>query len=236
MYYSTIEKQKTKQVRGDKHMEIILREAPTNDWITIVLFICTATLAAAKLMNATLFADFIMLFNSNKYLAFYHKENKLSSFFNSLLVLVQILSVSLFIYITADTFRFEDIAVDQLLFFKIAGFYAVLLLFKIFVEKIIAAIFSIESVIEHYLFYKISYRNFLGLLLLPLNFFFIYTAKPSQTAISILLILIIILNVFILAAIYKKNENIILSHLFYFILYLCTLEIAPYFILYKVIM
>ncbi|WP_366520010.1 DUF4271 domain-containing protein [uncultured Aquimarina sp.] len=216
-------------------MEVITREIISTDWITIVILMCFVLLATAKLMNSARFSEFVMLFNTNKYVVLNQKGNKLSTFFNGVLVLVQALSVSLFIYLCLDVLQWQSDTVDVILYLKIASLYLFVLICKILVEKIISAIFSIEILIEDYLFYKLSYRNFLGVILLPLNLLFIYTTKPSKIVLIILIASLLILNLIILFSVYKKNENIILNHSLYFILYLCALEIAPYFMLYKLI-
>ncbi len=216
-------------------MEIITREITSTNWITIVIVSCFGLLAIAKTLNTVQFSDFIMLFNNNKYIVLNHKGNRLSTLFNGVLLLVQTLSISLFIYICVTSFQFQTESKEQLLFLKISTLYLIILVCKILIEKIVASIFSIETLIEDYLFYKISYRNFLGVLLLPLNLLFIYTIQPSEITLMILLSLMAVLNSIVLFSVYKKNEKVILNQLFYFILYLCTLEIAPYFILYKLI-
>ncbi|WP_366894051.1 DUF4271 domain-containing protein [uncultured Aquimarina sp.] len=216
-------------------MEVITREIISTDWITIVILLCFALLATAKLMNSARFSEFVMLFNTNKYIVLNQKGNKLSTFFNGILILVQVLSVSLFIYLCLDVLQWQSDMINITLYLKIASLYLFVLICKILVEKIISTIFSIEILIEDYLFYKLSYRNFLGVILLPLNLLFIYTTKPSKIVLIVLIASLVILNLIILFSIYKKNENIILNHSFYFILYLCALEIAPYFMLYKLI-
>ncbi|KAA1243178.1 DUF4271 domain-containing protein [Aquimarina sp. RZ0] len=214
-------------------MEIITREITATNWITIVILICCLLLAIAKTIDTVRFSDFVLLFNTNKYIVLTPKGSKLSTLFNGILIAVQILSASLFIYVCIDILGSRNN--DMILFFKITTLYLLVLICKMLIEKIIATIFSIESLIEEYLFYKISYRNFLGVTLLPLNLLFVYTIKPSMNVLIFTLVLLLILNLIILFSIYKKNENIILNNLFYFILYLCALEIAPYFILYKLI-
>ncbi len=214
-------------------MEFVTREILSTNWLTVLIVICLVLLATAKSINALRFYDFVALFSTNKYIISYQKLNKLSSLFNIVLLLLQIASVSLFLYLCFDVFGWQVTPVKITLFLKIAIIYTVIVLFKLLIEKIIATIFSIDAIIDEYLFYKMSYRNFTGLLLLPINIVFIYTFEPSQIIFIILLIAIAILNIIILVSFYRKNENTILNHLFYFILYLCALEIAPYFILYK---
>ncbi len=216
-------------------MEFITREIVSTNWLTILIVLCLGLLMAAKGLNALRFSDFVMLFSSNKYIISYQKTNKLSSPFNVILLLVQIASVSLFLFLSFDIFEWITQPIEITLYFKIAIIYAVIVICKLLIEKIIAAIFSIDSMIDEYLFYKVSYRNFMGTMLLPINIAFIFAIEPSKIVFTILIILLIILNLIILISFYRKNESVILNHMFYFILYLCALEIAPYFILYKLI-
>ncbi len=216
-------------------MEFIIREITGNNWLTILIVTCLALLTMAKGVNSLLFSDFILLFSNNKYIISYQKPNKLSSLFNVILLVVQFISVSLFLYLCFDVFKW-DVAPDRImLYFKIIIIYTVIVICKLLIEKIIAAVFSIDVIIDEYLFYKVSYRNFMGVLLLPLNIIFIYTLEPSEVIFTILFLVLVVLNLIVLISFYKKNENVILNHMFYFILYLCALEIAPYFILYKLI-
>ncbi|SEK92002.1 protein of unknown function [Aquimarina amphilecti] len=216
-------------------MKVIVREIIATDWITIVIMTSIILLASARLMNSVRFSEFIMLFNTNKYVVINQKGNKLSTFFNGVLMLVQILSISLFAYLSVEAFQWQGDHIDMMLYFKIAALYLFVVICKILVEKIISTIFSIETLIEDYLFYKISYRNFLGVILLPLNLLFVYSVKPSKIVVIVLIVSLLILNLIILFSVYRRNENVILNNLFYFILYLCALEIAPYFMLYKLI-
>ncbi|TSE04244.1 DUF4271 domain-containing protein [Aquimarina algiphila] len=216
-------------------MEYILREITPTNWFTILIMACLMLLVTAKGVNTLRFSDFIMLLGNNKYIISNQKQNKLSSLFNAILLLFQVVSVSLFIYLCFDVFKWNVAPNEITLYFKIAILYTVIVVCKLLIEKIIAAIFSIDSIIDEYLFYKVSYRNFMGVILLPVNIIFIYAVNPSKIAFVILLISLSILNIIVLVSFYKKNENVILNYLFYFILYLCALEIAPYFILYKLI-
>ncbi len=216
-------------------MEFITREIASTNWLTILFLICLGLLVAAKGLNALRFYDFMMLFSNNKYIISYQKNNKLSSAFNAILLVLQIASVSLFLFLCFDIFEIEVAPSEITLFFKITIVYGVIVIFKLLVEKIIAAIFSIDDIIDEYLFHKVSYRNFMGVILLPVNIVFVYAFQPTKIIFIVVFVLLVILNLIVLISFYKKNENIIFNHLFYFILYLCALEIAPYFILYKLI-
>ena len=216
-------------------MEPITREIISNNWITIILTLNLIILVSAKVANPLRFADFTGLFNSNKFVIFNQKGNQLSSIFNVILILMQALSVSTFLYICIKIFALIDIKNDLIVFLKVFSFYLAFVVCKVLIEKIVGAIFSIDNLLDDYLFYKLSYRNFFGLILLPFNIIFIYTAEPSKIFIIIFIAAILLFNIIVMISAYKKNENLILNNLLYFILYLCALEIAPYFIVYKVL-
>ncbi|MBP2831417.1 DUF4271 domain-containing protein [Aquimarina sp. U1-2] len=216
-------------------MEYITREIASTNWHTILFLVCLLFLAIVKGMNSIRFADFIMFLNHKKYILSYQKPNKLSSPFNVVLMLLQIVSIAMFLYLCFGIFEWQVVPTEITLYIKISIIYAVLVLCKLFIEKIVATIFSIDGIVDEYLFYKISYRNFLGVLLIPFNMLCIYALSPSKNLFLLLLVVLFILNCIVLGSFYKKNEKIILNHFFYFILYLCALEIAPYFILFKLI-
>ncbi len=216
-------------------MDFILREIPATNWQTILIITCLVLLVVAKGINTVFFSDFMLLFTTNKYIISYQKINKLSSLFNATLILFQVLSISLFLYVCFDVFEWKVPPNEITLYTKIAIIYTVVVICKILVEKIIGAIFSIDAIIDEYLFYKISYRNLMAVILLPVAIIFIYSLPPSKSAFIILFVLLAIVNCILLFSFYKKNEKIIFNYFFYFILYLCTLEIAPYFIVYKLI-
>ncbi len=216
-------------------MEALERFTVSQDWITILLIAVLVLLVAAKYTFPHRFSDFSMLFATNKYLLLQGKEAKIFHPFNVLLFGVNVISVSLFIFIAYQAFITTQIGRPKILFIRIATAYTAFVLLKFSIEKILANISSIDKLMNHYLFYKLSYRNFTSMVLLPLNLIFIYVWKPDLLSLYICLGFILLLNIITLISIFRKNQQQIMQHFFYFILYLCALEIGPYFILYKLI-
>jgi len=216
-------------------MDYIYREIPVSNWQTILVIICLGLLAVAKKVNGVQFSHFVMFYNANKYNALHHNSGKISSLFNTILILFQALSVSMFVYLSFKVFDWQVPSKDIMLYTKIVIIYTVILIFKILIEKIIAALFTIDSVIDEYLLYKISWRNFVALILLPVTIVFMYSVQLTKVLFISILVSVLLGNIVVYSFYYKKNEKTILNNKFYFILYLCTLEIAPYFILYKLI-
>lgn len=216
-------------------MEAIERIVVSKDWITLVLLAILIVLALVKYRYPRKFLDFTMLFATNKYLLLRGKEPRISHPFNIWMFVVNVLSVSFLIFIFYQTFAESRIARPIILFIRIATAYAAFVLLKFGIEKIMAITLSIENSINYYLFQKLTYRNFIALFLLPLNIMFIYVWEPGLTTFYIVLGMVLLINLLIQFNIYKKNRQLIFGNLFYFILYLCALEIGSYFILYKAI-
>ncbi|CAL65096.1 DUF4271 domain-containing protein [Christiangramia forsetii] len=204
------------------------------DWITIIFLACLVLLVLAKLLFPQRFEEFISLLNSGKFIAFKGKENKAFHPFNILLLLIQALAVSVFLYI-AYTYFFNISDPDLIIYIRIFTAYFCLILIKAGVEKIIGNIFDLDEKIDYYLFQKFSYRNFISLFLLSVSLLLIYTINPTALLIGLVGVSAIIANTIALIIIFKKNQNVLSANWFYFILYLCALEIAPYIILYKLI-
>lgn len=168
-------------------------------------------------------------------MVFKGKENKAFHPFNILLFIINVISVSLFLFVLYRYF-FEPAPKNQIIIFiRILTAYMCFILLKYGIEKIIANIFEFEDRMDYYLFQKLSHRNFISLFLLALTAIFIYTIPPTSFLLYSLIIIVLSTNLISLFTIYKQNQNLIAHNWFYFILYLCTLEIAPYIILYKLI-
>jgi hypothetical protein len=150
-----------------------------------------------------------------------------------MLFAAQILCVSIFVFLLFKVFNPSEIEGNEWLFLQICTAYSVFVLIKFSLEKIVANIFSMDALINNYLYQKLSYRNFLGILFFAGNLFFLYVYPPTATGLIIFGGCLLALNAIALLYSYKKNGKLILGNFFYFILYLCALEISPYIILYK---
>ena len=187
----------------------------------------------AKYFYPKRFHAFSLLPVTNQYFFADGKNDELNHPFNMLLFAAQIICASIFVYLLFSVFNPNEVESNEWLFLQICTAYSVFVLMKFSLEKIIANIFSLDEVINNYLYQKLSYRNFLGILFFVGNLFFLFILPPTVTSILVFSGLLLILNAISLLYSYKKNANLILGNFFYFILYLCALEISPYIILYK---
>ena len=214
-------------------MQHIERSIESNDWVTILLTGCFILFAVVKYAYPKRFNAFVMLPLNDKYFFVQGKNDTLAHPFNGLLFASQVISFSLFIFLLLNLKSPATYKTMPWLFLKVCIACSFFILSKIKNEKIIGFIFNIDSLVNRYLYEKLSYRNLLGIVVFIVNLMFVYTIEPSRTTVLVFLVVLLILNLFILFNSYKSFGKAILSNFFYFILYLCALEIAPYLILYK---
>jgi hypothetical protein len=210
----------------------MLREIISNDWFTILIVLSTTILATAKFTFSTRFNDFLWVVGNSKYLKIYARDQKFIDKFDSLLFANLVISLSIFLFLCYITLV-EATTFDILLFLKIVLGVGSLILIKILVERLIGSLFEIDNLIDSYIFQKTNYKNYLGLVLLPVNAILIFGLRPEPSLIYVILGLLFIINLIGFFTSFKTHQKLIINNIFYFILYLCALEIAPYIILYK---
>ncbi|NNC50807.1 MAG: DUF4271 domain-containing protein [Flaviramulus sp.] len=211
----------------------MFRNIVSNELFTVLLVIGLAIIAIAKLTAPKRFDDFIVVLGKNKYLKIYSREQRFLDKFDGLLFINLVISLSVFCYIFYQI-SIEKFAVSVNDIFKLSVGIAAFILIKVLIERLVASLFEIDKLIDKYLFQKITYKNYLGILLLPINALLLFTLHPNLKLLYLIIALILIINIAGLISSYKTNLSVIKTNLFYFILYLCALEIAPYVILYKV--
>ena len=212
-------------------MILNVREVESKDWATIIFIISLVLLALISTIYEKRFADFLRLGISDKYVKVYRESSNLVSGFNVLLFILQLISISFFIqlFLSASGMGSKS---DWILFVRIFTLTTSFVLIKFLVDKILALTFNIEEFAEMFNLRKVTYRTYFGLLLLPISFGLFYYKDISNNVYLIILAIFLIANALIYLASLKNYQKYISGKLFYFILYLCTLEIAPYYFMY----
>ncbi|RXG18235.1 putative protein DUF4271 [Leeuwenhoekiella aestuarii] len=215
-------------------MQALERSVTSNDWITLVFVACLILITIAKVAYESRFIDFAELLINEKYLLKAGKDIQFENPFNLILFTSQFLSISLFIYLAFIQFDVNSDVTSFLLYLRIVLAYVVFVSLKFFIERMLGVLFNGEQQLNAYQLSKLSYRSYFALILLPVNAIFVYAVHPNMLVIQIVVGIFVIFNIISLFNTYRRYEKLIYNNLFYFILYLCALEIAPYFILYKV--
>lgn len=211
--------------------ELHLRVIENKDWATILFVLSFAAIAITKSAFENRFADFAKLIYSDKYTNIYKDSSNLKSGFTISLFFVQIISLAFFIQLSLATFGHAS-KTDWILYIQIITFLVFFVLSKFLIEKIIATAFDIEEFIEQFNLQKVTFRTYIGLFILPINIILFYYESISRNFLLFTIATIIIINILTYLVSIKNYQNIIFRKLFYFILYLCTLEIAPYYFMY----
>tara|TARA_B100001287_G_scaffold261523_1_gene250629 strand:- start:361 stop:972 length:612 start_codon:yes stop_codon:yes gene_type:complete len=152
------------------------------------------------------------------------------SLFDFYYFLLLILNTSIFIsFFKKEAFRLNETA-----------FIAICLLVFIFgqslIQLVIAWTFNFVKLISYYLKQKMILANGFLIFIFLINISITYTQDNLHMFLSIGLIFITSYSIFSFLKILSKHKKIISENLFYFILYLCTLEIIPLFTFYKLLM
>lgn len=205
------------------------------DWIIYMWLLSLLLLSIAKLINENKFSEFVVISINKKYfLTAQREDNYLFNLFNFILFLVQIISLSLFLY---QVLQLLSLVSDRgiLDFIKIAAYLTGFVLLKFFLEKLIGFIIGLNEFVNQFNFIKLSYRNNIGLYFVVFNILLYLTDSLTKIHWFIFLAIYLILSTIGFVRMFNFFQKEIPPYIFYFILYLCALEIAPYAILYKLL-
>ena len=145
-------------------------------------------------------------------------------------LLLLILNISIFIsFFKKEVFDLNETALIALylLFFIFS---------QLLTQLIIAWVFNFKKLINFYLKQKMTLANGFLIFIFLINTCISYSQNYLNMFLSISLIFIMSYIIFSFLKVLSKHKKIISENLFYFILYLCTLEIIPLFFFYKLLM
>ena len=129
----------------------------------------------------------------------------------------------------------KTISIHPRLILEILAMTLLFLLSKRIAHWCIAVTLDIKPMVYYFLFNKNTFNNYSGIILLICNFFLIYTNFPKKMVLIIGLFLIVVISAIGFLNSLKRYQNFIRSHFIYFLLYICTLEISPYILAYKMV-
>ena len=209
-------------------------ELVTNNWITVAIIFILFLIAVLKYFAPKQFADFMSLTKSNEYFVDYiEKSATFLTKFNSILLLIQTnIFALLFVKVNEHILK-NNIENEFLLFLKVNGVIIGYYFFRNLIGILLSKVLSLEESQNSLTYIKHSYLSKTSILILPMLIFALYTISFKVIFIQIVLGFTLVLLLAKYAQILIKNQKLIFSNLFYFILYLCALEIAPLIFLYK---
>ncbi len=202
----------------------MIRDIISNDSLTVLLFGSIFFMIILKKIDPVIFSQ---------NLSFRKKElvNKISTNLWSIKFL-EILYNLLFISNMSILLAFfKDQSFDFIIYYDLFKYIFIFLTLKLLFDVIIGKLFSINRIMKSYAWQKLVYCNSLGIVLLLFNFLVAYTIFDKQYMASFFIVLSILYLIFAYFSIFFSMKKVIFKNWFYFILYLCTFEIIPYYYL-----
>ncbi|MGB5821022.1 MAG: DUF4271 domain-containing protein [Saonia sp.] len=212
-------------------MEPILRTTSTADWVTIIIFTSILFLVIAKSVFYGRFLNFIILPFNNKYVFMYNKKDKLLNWFHVFFIIFQILNFSLFIFLARNILVKPENDSDMAIYFIILGLLLLFLVLKVLLQLVNGFIFNSNRTISEFIFKKLSYLNYSSMLTFLVNVILTYVLKDSKLVVYTGIFLILLINCIGWVTVVRNHQKFITANFFYFILYLCALEISPFVII-----
>ncbi len=211
----------------------MMRDILIKDPFTLIILSLIIVITFVKYNNQQKFSSFINILWNNYYLKKYANVRPKYYLFDYLLQLNFIISLGIFIYLSNLIYNDISVSYDFLKIIDIIKLIVIFFILKNIAEIIISWIFNIKSVIELYINEKINYNNIIGLVILCFDILIIYLFNININIIMIMVFILILLKFIGYSNSFNLHLKTINKSWFYFILYLCTLEIIPYIILYN---
>ena len=190
---------------------------------------CLVLLVLLKISNQQKLLGYFTALFSSGFIA--KKNEERASFFNLFnLVLLFFSSIVFGLFFTLVAAAFFSVTFNFLVFTAALGLVFFTSISFQLLELILLKIFDIQDEIGYFLHAKLAYTHNVSLLLFPVLVIFIY----NDLNCLLLLVMFVALFLLSLLLLLVNNKNLIVSKLFYFILYICALKIAPLFMLYKI--
>ncbi|MFW5819782.1 MAG: DUF4271 domain-containing protein [Bacteroidota bacterium] len=251
---STLQIQDTVHLQNEQPSSVFLHEVPetpadykraedinrtlTPDWVLYFSVAFLIVLAWLRLIYSKFIVNIfksalnyqlaIKIFNAPGII-----QKKIFSFLNVLYYL----TTGIFLYLVLDYFRYYPFELQGLnLLLAVTAFLLSYSIFRFMVMKVTGYLFNRQKLISEAIFHNLLYNKIIGIVIIPFILLLAYTQGIFQDiSLSLGLFLLLALNIMrILRLIIFFLKSIVF--IFYFILYLCTLEIIPLLVIVKLLL
>jgi hypothetical protein len=206
------------------------------NWQVLILVVAVLLIGFVKAFSNNRFKQGIKaLFNYTVAQEITREEKVFFHRSNILFTIIHLLMLSLFVFQLRETIRLETIDVNKFSFFLlILTFFGISYFIKYIFSRALLFVFNDTSIAPEYIFNVSLYNNLLGTTLAPVLCIAHFTSIPFQTVLLYLAIPLLLI-VFIL----RLFRMIRISQLkgvsyFYIFVYICTLEILPLVVLFRI--
>jgi len=211
-------------------MQAIERIDISNNWLTITFVVALVLLVLLKSLNKQKLYGYVGAYFQKGFIV--NKVKEKTSFFTGFNLVLYVFSILVYaIFLTYLTPLFlPELTVDFNLFVKVLSIGFVYITLFMVLDMVFCNVLEVQNQLTYFVAAKIGYFYSAALIFFP----FLIAVMYSFLSIYWLLGIFGILFVLGVVLTFANNKNLIISKLFYFILYLCALEIAPLLIIYKI--
>lgn len=211
----------------------INRYVNTNDWVSLLCLFLFLILAIARSISPYHFKNFMFLIATDKYLKT-HKDDHTKRKSHYVLSTFYFLSIPLLCtkFISSTQLGYEFIPIVYL---KVLVLYVGFFSLKYFLEKLIGFFLKKNMLVSNYLFHKQSYYNYIAIVFFPFLLISIYYTDIYPLFFYVMIGAYCFFHIFTTITVINNYRSGIFSNSFYFILYICSFEIAPYILSFFVI-
>ncbi|MDN6279617.1 MAG: DUF4271 domain-containing protein [Psychroflexus sp.] len=212
-------------------MEVLVRHTYSSDWISFIYLAILILIVSAKYINTNEFYLFFKFDFLRSYFAEKKRFKQQIIWFDLILFIIttSVMSLSLMQSKVLET------DYDLTSFTRIGLFFSILILSKSVLEILVGLMIKKSYLITDYVLFKIASLGYASLLILPLSAVLTYNKSLTNELSFVIFVLFSLVNiVFIGNYLYSQRKHL-LQDWYYFILYICSLEIAPLIISYKLL-
>ena len=198
---------------------------PIENWIKIIFIICTILILIARVSLGIRFQYFLAFWNIHRYFYFVSGQ-RISSPTNISFIFLRVLTTAFFINYFFDTKNyFHEYDFENYIIWNVIILFGIFL--KFVIEKGLAHLLKYQKKLKELTNYRIGIKNLFSINLFFFLFLFTFSNLSFETAFTISVILICCYQLLFYRFIFNKIQINSPKGLIYFILYLCTFEIAP---------
>jgi hypothetical protein len=229
--------QSKNQIPSQQKQNGFLRQSNDTSWLVIIIILGIMLIIIGRAIDPEDIPVLFMLLNNSLSRPKKKRDVGDELSLSSLLLTVNfILIFSAMLYFASEVFHFHVI-LGFAWYGIIVAFIAMGLLLRYLALKFIAAVFRFKLQFDFFIFQEMQYNRLLGIILIPVLLIAISYSGPST--LRVIVILFLGITLLLLAIRYFQGfmigKEYIRYNTFHFLLYICTLEIAPLLIILKAI-
>ena len=212
-------------------MEALQRVILSNNWITIIFLVSLAVLFFLKLFEAEKLKGYAASIFNKGFIEIEAEDNSsFFSFFHIGFSFFFFLMITITGYFCANIFSHRTIFLLQD-YIHVFNYVLLYMIVRFVSMSLFILLFELKQSISLFLISKRGFLYSISIGLLFLNIIYFYSFQNKYLLITGVGLLFLVRFLMILMI----NKNLIIKELFYFILYLCAFELAPLFVLFKLI-